>query len=297
MKIGYPCSNLSVGCSAARTFRLASYSPERLVETVQANLDCLGRYLQWNAEHDVRFFRISSNTVPFASHPVMSFDWQHHFADQLAKLGAFVRAHAMRINVHPGQFTLLNSPKPDVFGNSVAELTYHAELFDLMGLDHTHKIQIHTGGVYGDKESSTETFIARYRELPDIITQRLVIENDERNYSLADNLVIHRATGIPVLFDVFHHSILNNGETLPEALDLFIPTWQGQGVPMMDYSSQNAEKQIGAHMQSVDTDDFGAVVAQLDGRDVDVMLEIKDKENSALEALDVLRHAAAAPPT
>lgn len=289
MKIGYPCSNLSVDCSAARTFRLASYSPERLIETVQANLDCLGQYLQWNADHDIRFFRISSNTVPFASHPVMSFDWQHHFADQFAELGAFVREHAMRISVHPGQFTLLNSPKPDVFSNSVAELTYHAELFDLMGLDHTHKIQIHTGGVYGDKAASIDTFIARYGELPDIITRRLVIENDERNYSLADNLVIHRATGIPVLFDVFHHSILNNGETLPEAFDLFIPTWQGHGVAMMDYSSQNAEKQTGAHTQSIESDDFDAVIAQLDGRDVDVMLEIKDKENSALKAMDVLR--------
>ena len=289
MKIGYPCSNLSVGCSAARTFRLASYSPERLIETVQANLECLGQYLRWNADNDVHFFRISSNTIPFASHPVVSFDWQHHFADQFAELGEFVREHAMRINVHPGQFTLLNSPKPEVFSNSVAELTYHAELFELMGLDHTHKIQIHTGGVYGDKAASIDTFIARYRELPDLITRRLVIENDERNYSLADNLVIHRATGIPLLFDVFHHSILNNGETLPEAFDLFIPPWQGHGVPMMDYSSQNAEKQTGAHTQSIELDDFGAVIAQLDSRDVDVMLEIKDKENSVLKALDLLR--------
>ncbi len=285
MKIGYPCSNLSVDCSPSRTFRLASYSPERLAETVQANLECLEQILQWNLERDIRFFRISSATVPFASHPVMSFDWQHHFADHLARLGAFIQHHGMRINLHPGQYILLNSPKPEVVERSVAELNYHAELLELMGLDHTHKMQIHTGGVYGDKPAATQRFIARYRKLPELVRKRLVIENDERQYALADNLGIHRETGIPLLFDVFHHSIFNQGESLPDTFELCMPTWRGHGAPMMDYSSQHADKQIGAHTQSIDMADFEATMRQIDGREVDVMLEIKDKEQSALKAL------------
>ncbi len=285
MKIGYPCSNLSVDCSASRTFRLASYSPERLVETVQQNLNCLERILQWNLEHDIRFFRISSATVPFASHPVVAFDWHRHFADQLATLGAFIQRHGIRVNMHPGQYILLNAPKQDVVERSIAELTYHAELLDLMGLDHTQKMQIHTGGVYGDKPAAMARFIAAYKVLPGIIRNRLVIENDERQYALADNLAIHRETGIPLLFDTFHHSIFNNGEELAEAFDLFMPTWDGHGVPMMDYSSQHVEKQTGAHTESIDMADFDAVMAQLGNREVEVMLEIKDKEHSALKAI------------
>ena len=288
MNIGYPCSNLSIGCSTARTFRLASYSPERVVETVQANLDCLRLALGWNAEHGIGFFRISSSTVPFASHPVMTFDWQREFADQLAEIGSFIRSHDMRINTHPGQYVLLNSPKEDVVEKSVAELVYHAELFDLMGLDHTAKIQIHTGGVYGDKDAAIQAFCERYANLPEIVRPRLVIENDERNYALGDNLVIHEHTGIPVLFDVFHHTILNNGESLPEAFDRFMPTWDGHGTPMMDYSTQNPDKQQGAHTQSIDLDDFKTVLDQLGDRDVDIMLEIKDKEHSALAAMSCL---------
>lgn len=286
MRIGYPCSNLSAGCSASRTFRLASYSPERLITTVQQNLECLERILQWNLDHDIRFFRISSDTIPFASHPVMTFGWQQHFADQFAALGGFIQRHDMRINMHPGQYILLNAPKQEVVDRSIAELTYHAELLDLLGLDHTHKMQIHPGGVYGDKPAAMERFIVRHRELPDIVRKRLVIENDERQYALADNLDIHRKTGIPLLFDTFHHSIFNNGEGLAEAFALFMPTWDGHGVPMMDYSSQHGEKQAGAHTKSIDMADFGAVMAQLGDREVDVMLEIKDKEHSALKALE-----------
>lgn len=284
MKIGYPCSNLSVDCSTARSFRLASWSPERLVETVHANLACLREVLAWNAEHGVGFFRISSTTVPFASHPVMTVDWQREFAAELAAIGRFIADRGMRINTHPGQYVLINSPKDDVVERSVAELAYHADLFDLMGLDDTAKIQIHTGGVYGDKPAAIDAFVARYPTLPEAIRRRLVIENDERNFSLADNLAIHQRTGIPLLFDVFHHRLLNSGETLPEAFDAFMPTWDGHGTPMMDYSTQHPDRQPGAHTQSIDLDDFAGVLTELGGREVDIMLEIKDKERSALAA-------------
>ena len=268
MKIGYPCSNLRIGCSASRTFRLASFSPDRLTETVNASLDCLERILRWNADNGITYFRISSDTIPFASHPVMSVDWRAEFEPRFSALGELIRDHDMRINCHPGQYILLNAPNEEIVERSVAELDYTATLFDMMGLDNTHKMQIHTGGVYGDKPAAMERFIARYSDLPEAIRRRLVIENDERQYTLADNLAIHHATGIPVLFDVFHHSLRNDGETVEEALDLFMPTWHGHGLPAMDYSSQNPDKQAGAHTVSVDLTDWARFAAALGDRDV-----------------------------
>ena len=252
------------------------------------NLDCLEIILQWNDAHDIRYFRISSDTVPFASHPVMTVDWRSEFASRFADLGRFIRDHDMRVNCHPGQYILLNSPRPDVVERSVAELDYTAAMFELMGLDHTHKMQIHTGGVYGDKPAAMDRFVREYDALSPAIRRRLVIENDERQYGLSDNLAIHARTGIPVLFDVFHHAILNDGESLPEAMDLFMPTWRGHGLPAMDYSAQHAEKQAGAHAISVDLAAFDAFLGQIADRDVDIMLEIKDKENSALAVLAAL---------
>ncbi len=284
MKIGYPCSNLSVGCSASRTFRLASFSPERLTETVNASLDCLEAILRWNAAHGVDYFRISSDTIPFASHPVMTVDWRAEFGPRFAAIGSFIRERGMRINCHPGQYILLNAPNEEIVARSIAELEYTAALFDLMGLDHTHKMQIHTGGVYGDKPAAITRFIERYGKLSEPVRRRLVIENDERQYTLTDNLIIHAATGIPLLFDVFHHALHNGGESVTKALDRFMPTWKGHGVPAMDYSSQNPDKQAGAHTLSIDLEDFDRFLDQLGDRAVDIMLEIKDKEHSVLAA-------------
>ena len=291
MKIGYACINLSLSCRSSRTFRLKSYSAQKMEETVGGNLSCLREQLQYNLEHDIRYFRISSDLVPFASHPVCDFPWQQAFAEEFAALGGFVRQHAMRVTMHPDQFILINPVDEDIYERSVKELVYHAEVLDLMGLDSTHKIQIHVGGVYGDREASMARFASRYRDLPLPVRRRLVVENDERSYGLADCLAVHAATGVPAVFDTLHHSANNRGEETGRAVAMAGSTWgDGDGLPMVDYSSQKQGGKPGAHASALDADDFRSFLTAARGLDFDVMLEVKDKERSALRALSIARN-------
>ncbi|HUU04359.1 MAG TPA: UV DNA damage repair endonuclease UvsE [Patescibacteria group bacterium] len=285
MKIGYPCLNRSIGCTPSRTFRLRSYSPARLEESVQQNLECLGRILEFNLANGLLFFRITSDLVPFASHPVCTFPWQEEFVERFAALGSVMRRKGMRISMHPDQFTLINSPDPDIFRRSAAELAYHAAVLDLLGLDLTARIQIHGGGVYGDKKASLERFCARFEQLDEKIRRRLAVENDDHQYSVADCLQISKRTGIPVLFDSFHHQLNGNGEALGTALRQAAATWgENDGLPMVDYSTQKKGERKGRHAESIDLKDFAGFIAAGEGLDFDIMLEIKDKERSALRA-------------
>lgn len=286
MRIGYPCINRSIGCSANRTFRLASYSDERLRTTVTDNIACLDRILAWNLDYDIRFFRITSDLVPFASHPVCTFFWQEHFRGKLEKTGEFIRSTGTRISMHPDQFIVLNSPDEKVVERSVAELDYHARVLDALGLDTTAKIQIHVGGVYGDRAESIRRFIRIYNQLDPSITRRLVVENDDRRFMVTDCLTIHDQTGIPVLFDVFHHNCNNNSERVVDLLPVIKRTWKrADGILMVDYSSQHVEKRAGSHTDHIDTEDFRKFLAISAPYDMDIMLEIKDKEKSALAAI------------
>lgn len=289
MRIGYACINRSVGCTSARTFRLASYSEKRLVETVERNLDCLGRVLKWNLDHGISFFRITSDLVPFASHPVCRFDWAGRFRSRFAALGRYVRRHRMRVSLHPDQFVLLNAREGRIVRSSIAELLYQAKLLDLMGLGQSAKLQIHLGAAYGDKPASTDAFCRQYEKLPATLRRRLAVENDDRSYTVADCLDVSRRVGVPVVFDVLHHTLNSSGETVRDGLRRCAATWRrADGPPIVDYSTQQPGARRGAHAEHIDLCDFRRFAAQAGGLPIDVMLEVKDKEQSALRALTVL---------
>ncbi|KUG19381.1 MAG: UV DNA damage repair endonuclease UvsE [Methanomicrobiaceae archaeon] len=288
MKIGYPCINQRIGCSSGRTFRLRSYSEKRHIETVAGNLDCLLSVLQFNVEHGLLFFRITSDLVPFASHPICSYPWHDVFADRFREIGAFIGEHRIRISMHPDQFVVLNAGDPGVVVNSIRELRYHADLLDLMHLDRSAKIQIHTGGVYGDKEQSMHRFAGRYDDLELPIRRRLVVENDDMRYTVQDCLQLHEDTGIPVLFDAFHHELNGSGEPAGETAALCSGTWRpDDGIPMIDYSSRQPLDRRGRHAETLDRGHFRKFLAETMPLDFDLMLEIKDKEKSALLAAEI----------
>ena len=290
MKLGYPCLNTQFPQRGSRTFRLASYSSDRLCEAIAANLDGLRAILQYNIGQGLLHFRILSSLIPFASHPICTYPWETDFAGQFRALGQLARQHGLRLSLHPDQFTLLNSPAGQITENSIRELAYQARLLDLMELDATHKIQIHIGGVYGDKPRSLARFVDRYQQLPEAIRRRLVIENDDRQYSLRDCLWVHTVCGTPIVFDVFHHALLNEGEPLADAFRVFSRTWQGgHGSPMVDYSSQEPGARAGTHAATLDDRDFTHFLRKTKAFDFDLMLEMKDKEQSALRALAVAR--------
>lgn len=192
----------------------------------------------------------------------------------------------MRISMHPDQFTLINSLKGGIFKRSVRELLYHARILDLMGLGMDARIQIHVGGVYGDKNAGIARFIERYTKLPEEVKRRLAIENDDISYTLADCLRISDAVGIPVIFDVFHHELNSSGESIARALEKAAVTWKKRdGILMVDYSSQKRNARKGSHSESIDMKQFSAFLKKSRGIDFDLMLEIKDKEKSAVKAV------------
>src|SRR4030042_3905209 len=290
MKIGYPCINLSLPCRSSQSFRLASYSEERIARTVENNLACLLEILEFNHKHGLFFFRISSDLIPFASHPVCESPWQKVHKKTFREIGNFIKKNQMRVSMHPDQFILINSPDKEIFQRSVKELLYHADVLDLLGVDETAKIQIHVGGVYGNKGQSIKRFIERYKRLADRIKRRLVIENDDRLYNVGDCLQIHEEIKIPVVFDVFHFRCNTNGERVRDALSKVCSTWaEKDGLPITDYSSQEKNKRIGTHARSININDFRKFIKQTEGLHFDIMCEIKDKEKSVLKALNVLK--------
>ncbi len=290
MKIGYPCLNRGLGCTPSRTFRLRSYSSDRELETVKTNLSCLAKMLEYNKKNSLLFLRITSDLVPFASHPVLDVDWAKECKEALSALGDRIRENSFRISMHPDQFNVLNSNRTEVIERSINELSYHVKVLKALGCGKRAKVQIHVGGVYGEKKKAKERFVGTYLALADEIKEHLVIENDDKSYSLRDCMQIYERTGVPVVFDVLHHECLNEGESLEEAVSMAKSTWaEADGSLMIDYSYQKKGSAKGAHAETVNGSAFRSFIKKIKNIDCDIMLEIKDKEESALKCLKILK--------
>ena len=83
------------------------------------------------------------------------------------------------------------------------------QVLDLMGFQPSHwnKINIHIGGVYGDKLSTLDRFAQNFERLSDNCKARLTLENDDWGcaFSVKDLLPLSQRCGIPIVFDFHHH--------------------------------------------------------------------------------------------
>lgn len=179
MNIGY--ASLTVGVEEAnfRTCRMKDASKENLREIISHNLSSLDRIIDYNTKNDISLFRISSDIIPFGSSPANELAWWEVFADELKSIGDKAKEAGMRLSMHPGQYTVLNSLDEDVVSRAVDDLAYHTRFLDALGLDSSSKIILHIGGVYGDKQAALARFKKNYLKLDESIKARLVIENDK----------------------------------------------------------------------------------------------------------------------
>ncbi len=284
IRLGYACINTTLP-STNKTCRVANATPDRVIELARQNLIALAEILRWNDAQGIRLFRISSEIIPLASHPAVTVPWEEILRPEMEQAGALARRFGIRLSMHPGQYTVLNSPRPEVVTASLAELEYHARFLSVLGMDHTAKLVLHLGGVYGEKDAAIGRFAANFGRLSEDAQRRLVLENDERSYTAADALALSARIGAPVVFDVFHHRYnpALDGLPLRAIIDRVAETWRAQdGPPKLHYSDPWPGKPPGSHSQSVDVEAFGAFLAQIRDMQVDVMLEVKDKEQSVL---------------
>lgn len=290
MRIGYASQTVGIPSIKYKTTRLNNVTEEKLLELIRHNLKTLDRIMDYNIKNRIPMFRISSDIIPFGSHSINTLKWWEIFEAELSNIGEKAMKHNIRLSMHPGQYTVLNSPNPEVVEKAVADLWYHARFLDALGMDGSHKIILHIGGVYGDKKAASQRFVQNYKRLDPRIQKRLVIENDDRQYTISDVLAISEEAQIPVVFDNLHHAC-NPDHTLGEMEWLMAArkTWmEADGLQKIHYSQQDPDKRLGAHSHTIDLALFDQFYQELPTKQLDIMFEVKDKNLSAIKGLNYL---------
>ncbi|GAA4710550.1 UV DNA damage repair endonuclease UvsE [Brevibacillus fulvus] len=289
IRLGYACISMATKNNPNKKTtvkQLEKLTPaerlKKLRKVLQTNFFNLMDLLAYNLEQNIFLYRLPSEFVPMATHPIAAdWDWASEFLWDFEKAGAYIREHGIRLTSHPGHYSILNSPNPKVLEATVKDFAYHAQVFDLMGLDDNSVLVTHVGGVYGDKASSLARFQENFASLPESIKKRLVVENDDTSFTMRDVLELCEALSVPMVFDYHHHTCANEGENWLDYLPRILATW-GDRTPKMHFSSPKSEKEFRAHADEIVLEDFLAFVASLSDYDVDVMLECKNKDTALL---------------
>ncbi len=194
----------------------------------------------------------------------------------------------LRVSMHPGQYTVLNSPDASVVARAIDDLNYHARVLDALSPDAKHKIVLHIGGMYGDAVAALNRFSVEYRNLSESVRRRLVLENDGKIYTISDVLELSAKLDVPAVYDNLHNALKT---TDPEKSDAFwieqcALTWQkADGTQKIHYSQQHPDKTSGAHSDTIGIDAFLDFYHSLPDEKPDIMLEVKDKNLSALKCI------------
>ncbi len=140
LNVGYACINLSLQAKKITTNRgmIKKTFTEKGVQYASQlalqNVQDLLKIVEWNLENGFRLFRLTSGLFPWASE--YSLNQLPDYSEIRATLEE-VGTRPIRLTMHPGPFNQL-AGQGKVLDNTITDLEYQSEVFDLMGLTPSH---------------------------------------------------------------------------------------------------------------------------------------------------------------
>ncbi|GLC24472.1 UV DNA damage repair endonuclease UvsE [Roseisolibacter agri] len=203
-----------------------------LAAIARDNADALARAVERCHEIGVGAFRINSQILPLATHPVSGYalgDLDDGEAGALEAAFAAVRplAHArgVRLSLHPDQFVVLNSEREAVRDASRQELEFQCWVAEVVGAD---TVTLHVGGAAGGKPAALERLARAVDQLSPRARARLALENDDRLFTPEDLLPFCARTELAMVYDAHHHRCNPDALSVEDATLRAATTWAGR---------------------------------------------------------------------
>lgn len=295
--IGYACINNNLKPRTFQQCRINSiykYGIEYLKNKVINNLDLTRDIIKWNIDNNIFMYRVTSTLLPLVEHPdiLRDFSWNWKEDETIIKLmdeiKEIVEKNNIRLSMHPDQFTVLNSINNNVVENSIKYLNFHYEILRRLG---GKDIIIHTGGVYGDKNAAIERFIHVYNNLNLNVKKMVRLENDDVSFNIDDVMYISEKTSVPVVLDIHHHKCNQKRNIAYEDIIKINNKWKNINmIPKMHISSGKTGVYDRSHSDYIKHDDIETLMNLINDIDIDLMIEAKEKDNSALEVINFLEN-------
>jgi UV DNA damage endonuclease len=287
-RTGYCCINLTIG-ESFKTMKLgwANKNPEETPAKWRAivthNFKLLHKIIEWNIKNGVFLYRISSDLIPFADHDHWGQLWREALREEWMAIASSPARQSLtnyrtlggRITIHPGQFVSISSENPETRRKSLANLEYHGQLLDYLGLPETVECPINIHISNGTKGESVVKYVEEsLRIMSNSVRNRIVFENEQNGYWRPSNIKKHFR--VPITLD-YHHLSINpdEGFTLEEIIKFTRDSWPNID-PVQHYSEGRKHALDPAHSD---------YVQNVPDVPYDIEIEAKAKEKSIMPYL------------
>lgn len=263
-----------------------------LSAVVRSNAIALAHAVERCAELGIGAFRINSQLLPLATHPVSGYrleelDQGAVIVDSFRAVARLARARGIRLSFHPDQFVVLNSEHERTVAASLREMETLATVAELVGAD---TLTLHGGGLAGGMPAALERLERGLDRLSPLAHALVALENDDRLFAPRDLVPLCARRGIGFVYDVHHHRCHPDGLSIAEATDACAVTWGGRepfahiASPRDGWTAANPRP----HADLVDDADFPE---EWRGRRLTVDVEAKAKERAVLALRDAVAAA------
>lgn len=289
IRLGYVAIALNLGkVTSSSTLTYTRYLKlnkedrlKKLKEVTYSNIEALEKILRYNIDNNIHFYRMTSNFIPLATHPDVMWDYLKYFKKDLEYIGKLIKDNNLRVDTHPDQFNVINSDRESVVENTLRTLNMQVDLFEAMNYEQG-KLVIHIGGAKGGKDIALDRFINNLKNVPKRITDRLILENDDKTFNAKEVLQICEKTNLPMVFDIHHHNCNNCEEDIKSLLPQIFKTWEDEElVPKIHFSSPREFEKDRKHADYIDANRFLEFIYKAKesvNKDFDIMIEAKKKD-------------------
>ena len=273
-------------------------TPEKKLEKLKlvssSNLKDLETIIKYNIANNIHFYRITSALIPLVTHPEVGY-WGHRefLKKDFEYVGKLINNSNMRVDTHPDEFNVINSEKESVVENTLRTLNMQVDLFEAMNYE-DGKMVIHIGGAKGGKDLASDRVIYNLKKFPQRITNRLILENDDKTFNAEEVLKICKQTKLPMVLDVHHHNCNSCEEDIKSLLPKVFSTWEEEKLPpKIHFSSPREFENDRKHADFIDAKKFLEFIYKAKesvNKDFDVMLKEKKKDITLNTLVKDLKH-------
>ncbi len=295
IRLGYVAISKSLeNVTSSHTLTYTNFKKDnninKIYEVIDKNLNDLEKIITYNIKNNIHFYRLSSKIIPLDN---IKLDYFTKFKNKFSKIAKLINDNNMRVDVHPNQFTVLNSVKEEVLTNTNLILENQYQLLSYFDIKNK-VIILHVGSNVLGKKNSLRRFINNFNKLPNYLKECIAIENDDKIFNISDVLDIANQLNIPLVLD-YHHHLCNGSKEIDitSYYEKIFATWKKIN-PKVHFSSPKAnnKKDIRSHNDYIDVDTFIAFIEEIKHLpyDIDIMLEAKEKDEALFRLVRNLKY-------